>query len=320
MNKIRSFMKTPKYRENILPEIKRSFAVIFFTLLYGIGVSWFLEQSAVPMYTGGIPGLAQVFRDIFVKGNIIEEASGDIFMSAFIFVVNIPILLLGWFGVSKRFTIYSMISVIIQSLVIGFLPQVDFGLNEPTHALLAAFLGGLLIGVGIGGALKYGTSTGGFDIVAQYFSFKKGISVGHISMVLNIAIAALGAFITGGEIVNGVAIGAGLIFSYTILRTIVTTLATDMVHTAYNYLEIQIITENPRELIDNILHKMGRGVTLSKVEGAYSTHEKTMIMVIISSYELQNIVDLIKEIDDKAFVIAKPVSRIIGNFKRKRIA
>lgn len=320
MNKLLKYIKSPKFKENILPEIKRFSAVVFFTFLYGIGVSWFLEQSAVPMYTGGVPGLAQVVRDLLVKTNVLNAASSDIFMSIFIIVFNIPILLIGWFGVSKRFTIYSLISVLIQSTVIGFFPQVNLGLNEPTHALLASFVGGLLIGVGIGGALKYGTSTGGFDIIAQYFSFKRGISVGYISMGLNIAIAFLGSIITGGKVVNGVTIGAGLIFSYTMLRTIVTTLATDKIHTAYNFLEIQIITENPRELIDTILHKMGRGVTLSKVEGAYSTHEKTMIMVIISSYELQNIVDLLNEVDSKAFVTAKPVSKVFGNFRRKRIA
>ena len=320
MNKIRAYLKSPKFKENILPEIKRSSAVIFFTFIYGIGVSWFLEQSTVPMYTGGIPGLAQVIRDLFLRLGLISASFENVFMSIIIVLTNIPILLLGWFGVSKRFTIYSLISVLIQAVVIGFLPKLDLGLNQSEHALLAASLGGLLIGVGIGGALKYGTSTGGFDIIAQYFSFKKGVSVGFISMILNVAIALFGAIITGGMVVNGVAIGAGVIFSYTMFRTIVTTIATDKIHTAYNHLEIQIITENPRELIDTILHKMGRGVTLSKVEGAYSTHQKTMIMVIISSYELQNIVDLLKEVDPKAFVIAKPVSRIVGNFKRKRIA
>lgn len=319
MNKIMSYFKSTKFKETVLPEVKRSFAVIFFTFLYGLGVSWFLEKSAVPMYTGGIPGLAQVSRDLLVKLNVMSDPKvTDIYMSVFIIVLNIPILLLGWFGVSKKFTIYSLVSVLIQSTVIGFFPKVDFGVSGETHALLAAILGGLLIGVGIGGALRFGTSTGGFDIVSQYFSFKKGISVGYISMTLNILIAILGALITGDSTTG--AIGAGLIFSYTIIRNIVTTLATDKIHTAYNYLEIQIITENPRGLIDNILHKMSRGVTLSKVEGAYSTHEKTMVMVVISSYELQNIVELIKDIDPKAFVIAKPVSKIIGNFRRKRIA
>src|SRR5690554_2809928 len=88
------------------------------------------------------------------------------------------------------------ISVIIQATVIGFIPVINFGLNNESHALLAAILGGLLIGVGVGGALKYGTSTGGFDIIAQYWSIKKGSSVGFISMVLNVLIAFAGALIT----------------------------------------------------------------------------------------------------------------------------
>src|SRR5690554_2809925 len=50
------------------------------------------------------------------------------------------------------------ISVIIQATVIGFIPVINFGLNNESHALLAAILGGLLIGVGVGGALKYGRS------------------------------------------------------------------------------------------------------------------------------------------------------------------
>ena len=53
-------------------------------------------------------------------------------------------------------------------------------------------MGGLLTGVGVGGALKYGTSTGGLDIIAQYYSLKNGTSVGFISMVLNVVIALAG--------------------------------------------------------------------------------------------------------------------------------
>lgn len=305
MEKIKKFLSSTKYQKNIKPEVKRILAVVIFTLIYGLGVKWFLEASSVPLFTGGIPGLAQVFRDIFFRG----QPQGDIFMSIFIIVVNIPILLLGWFGVSKKFTIYSLISVLIQSAVIGFIPSNILGIDDP---LLAAVLGGLLIGVGIGGALKYGTSTGGFDIIAQYWSLKKGHSVGFISMALNVIIAFAGAFVAKE--------GAGLILSYTVIRIILTTVATDKVHTAYNYLEIQIITENPKQMIDTILHQLGRGVTLSKVEGAYSTHEKTLIMCVISTYELQEMTEIIQTIDDRAFVIAKPVKSVLGNFRKKRIA
>ena len=315
MEKVKSYLKSPKFNESIFPETKRLLAVVFFTFIYGIGVSWFLEQSAVPIYTGGIPGIAQVIRDILYKTGVME-ANGEMFISVFILLANVPILLLGWFGVSKRFTIYSIISVVIQSTVIGFLPSIDMGISGPEHALLASMLGGLLIGVGIGGALKFGTSTGGFDILAQYWSLKKGGSVGFVSMVLNIVIAVAGALITGGS--GGFAVG--LIFSYTIVRLIVTTLATDKVHTSYQFLSMEIITESPLEIIEQILYKLGRGVTLSKVFGAYSNSEKTKIMVVISYYEFQSLIDIIDSVDDKAFVIQRPVKNIHGNFTKKRIA
>ncbi|CCV64883.1 conserved hypothetical protein [Alteracholeplasma palmae J233] len=321
MQKLKSVIQSEQFRLKIGPEIKRFFAVVIFTLIYGLGVVWFLEASSVHMYTGGIPGLAQVIRDLLVLNGAIAEGSkvGDIFMSIFIIVGNIPVLALGWFGVSKRFTIYSFISIIIQSIVIGFIPKINLGIGSPDQALLAAIMGGLLIGIGVGGALKFGTSTGGLDIVAQYVSLKKGQSVGFISMVLNVLIALFGAIIAGNNkaAVNSV---AGLVFLYTIIRIIVTTIATDKIHTGYLYMGVQIITESPKEVINDILVKLYRGVTLTKVQGAYSQHDKILIYVVISSYELQSLLDIVRRVDDKSFIITTPVNHVYGNFKKKTIA
>ena len=136
--------------------------------------------------------IAQVTRDLFVyKLRIMDEQSSSTYMSIFIIIVNIPILLVGWFGVSHRFTIYSIISVIIQATIIGWMPKINLGLNTEEHVLAATILGGLLIGVGTGGALKYGTSTGGLDILAQYFAFKGGKSVGFFSMLMNVSIVVV---------------------------------------------------------------------------------------------------------------------------------
>lgn len=322
MNRIKEYLNSRKYLEVVKPEVTRALAVVVFTMIYGIGVAWFLEASAIPMYTGGMPGLAQVLRDILSeeKLGVIAKNSEGLFMSAFILISNIPLLLLGWFGVSKKFTIYSLVSVLIQSFVIGFIPAVDFGLMGVEHALVASIIGGLLIGIGTGGALRYGTSTGGLDIVAQYMAFRKGKSVGMISMFMNVAIALIGGLVLGGMVVDGVEIVAGVIVSYTLVRIIITTVVTDKLHTSYNFLSVEIITENPRDMVEEILHRVYRGVTLTKVEGAYSSHEKTLVMVVISSYELRLITELIKRVDPRAFVVAKPVRQVVGNFKRKTIA
>lgn len=322
MKKITTFLKSEYFKEKVRPEIKRTFAVIIFTIIYGLGVKWFLEGAAISLYTGGIPGIAQLIRDLFVhRLKIMDYASSELFVSLFIIIVNIPILIIGWFGVSKRFTIYSLISVILQASIIGFIPHVDFGLSGSSDLLAATILGGLLVGIGTGGALKYGTSTGGLDILAQYYSFKKGKSVGAISLFLNAVIAIGGGLVMDGiEGVNGKVFVGGVVISYTVLRILISTLVTDRLHTSYLRMSVEIITEHPQTIIDEILTKLYRGVTLVSVRGGYSKSEKTMVIVIISAYELEQLIELIKVVDEKSFIIAKPVSKVIGNFKRKTIA
>ena len=290
--------------EKLLIELRALLAVTIFTIVYGIGVSWFLEASIEPLYTGGIPGLAQLARNIINQH--FDMNLGNFFLGAFVFLGNIPIMIIGWFGVSKRFTIYSLISVVIQATILGFIPVFDVGIDD---TFVLAVMGGLLTGVGVGGALKYGTSTGGLDIIAQYFSLKNGTSVGFISMILNVFIALMG----------GLVFGSASVAAYTIIRIIVATIVTDKIHTAYHFLQVEIITQHPQDIYKGILEKVYRGVTLIKVEGAYSHTERTMMIVVISSYELTQIKNLVRAIDSHAFMITQPVKTIYGNFARKTI-
>ncbi|MDY3196408.1 MAG: YitT family protein [Paracholeplasma sp.] len=290
--------------EKLLIELRALLAVTIFTIVYGIGVSWFLEASIEPLYTGGIPGLAQLARNIINQH--FDMNLGNFFLGAFVFLGNIPIMVIGWYGVSKRFTIYSLISVVIQATILGFIPVFDVGIDD---TFVLAVMGGLLTGVGVGGALKYGTSTGGLDIIAQYFSLKNGTSVGFISMILNVFIALMG----------GLVFGSASVAAYTIIRIIVATIVTDKIHTAYHFLQVEIITQHPQDIYKGILEKVYRGVTLIKVEGAYSHTERTMMIVVISSYELTQIKNLVRAIDSHAFIITQPVKTIYGNFARKTI-
>jgi len=319
MNKVRTWFHSEAFKNKIFPEVERLLAVIIFTIIYGIGVSWFLEASVVPLYTGGIPGVGQLVRDaMYVWFNV---SVGNNFLGLFVIILNIPILLVGWFGVSHRFTVYSIISVLLQATILSWFPKFDMGLNSVEHVFAAAVLGGLLIGIGAGGALRYGTSTGGLDILSQWFSFKKGKSVGFISMLMNLVIALLGAFIVGGSVgPSGLVISGGVIASYTVIRIIVSTIMTDRMHTSYQFLSVDIITSTPQVLVDEILLKVYRGVTLMKVEGAYSKLNKTLIFVVISSYELHTLVQMVKRVDPNAFVVTRPVKNVFGNFQRKTIA
>jgi uncharacterized membrane protein YczE len=162
--------------------------------------------------------------------------------SIFVALFNIPLFVMGWRSVSKRFAILSLGSVILQvGLIALFQFMLDNGFdllkdldveNHEANKLILAIVGGILCGMGCAIPLRCGSSTGGMDIVSQSFSFKTGIPFTYIS-------GALDAII----IISGAIIGADIsIAIFTIIRLIVHVITLDKIHTIYKYQKISIIT------------------------------------------------------------------------------
>lgn len=320
-----SYFKSDKFKQVVGPEIFRIFIVVIATLIYGIGLSWFLEVSEKRMYAGGIPGVAQLIVDFLKITKVypnVEAATGTI-MFITIIVLNIPIILLGWFGVSKRFTIYSIISVILQATIIGFIKiEIFKGIDD----LMLAIFGGSLVGVGVGISMKYGTSTGGFDIISQYISLKRGRSVGLISTIFNFVLMLIGAILFGvaesnaqGSITLGANLAGG-IFLFSLVRLFATMILTDKIHTSYNYLEFNIITDQAEDMVQGIIEELYRGATIFDARGGYAFNEKSMVYLIVMNFERAKLLAVIKRYDPNAFIVMKPVSSIHGNFSKKTVA
>ena len=318
VSKIKKMLTKPlsdEWKKNIVCVVM----VTLSTVIYCMGVMWFLEPAS--LYSGGVTGIAQ----------LISNSCGRFFnikidLGLIVFLINIPILIFGWKKVSKRFVICSVISIILQTVLMNeIIPVVDFGINTGLNPitgvmfpgsgsemdlLLLSFVGGFISGVGSSLALRYGTSTGGVDILAQAVSFKKNISIGFISLVVNVIIAILGAFLFGNPAVA----------FYTIIRIIVQSVITDKVHTAYNFLKVEIVTTKTQEVSQLLLSDIGRGITIINAIGAYTHTEKSVLEIIISSYEMHRVIDDAKRVDPSVFITVSPVRRVIGNFKRKTIA
>lgn len=274
------------------------------TIIYCLGVMWFLNPAN--LLSGGVTGIAQLVTGLGKKLGV------SIDIGLIVFIINVPILIYGWKKVSKRFVVCSVISIVLQTLLLNkFLPVVDFGINSgEKDLLLLAFIGGFISAVGSALALRYGTSTGGVDILAQALSFKKNISIGFVSLVVNVIIAILGAWLFNSP----------AIAFYTIVRIIVQSVVTDKVHTSYNFLRVEIITTRPEEVSSLLLSDIGRGITIIKGMGAYTHTEKSILEIIISSYEMHRVIDDAKRCDPNVFITVSPVKRVVGNFKRKTIA
>lgn len=289
------------------------------TIIYCLGVMWFLDPAQ--LYSGGVTGIAQLIS------NASEKWLGErINLGFLVFILNIPIVIVGWKYVSKRFVICSLVSILLQTILMsGIIPYVDFIINTGVNpltgiiidgqgsqmdVLLLSFIGGFISGFGSALALRSGTSTGGIDILAQALSFKKNISIGYISLIINVIIAVLGAILFGN---------AAIVF-YTIVRIISSSVITDKIHTAYNYMKVEIVTTHGEDIANMLIHEIGRGITSYDAHGAYTHSEKTVLETVVSKYETNRVIDYAKKIDSQVFITVSPIKRIYGNFKKKTIA
>lgn len=289
-------------KKQVVDDCGRIFIVIVSSAIYALGVIWFLEPAG--LYGAGVTGISQIVRDIFKMGNI------NVSLGVLAFVLNIPLFVIGLRHVSLRFTIYSALSVVVQSvLMLGFIPVVDFGINPVGNELTFSIVGGLVTGFGCGLALRYGTSTGGLDIVAQAYAFKKNLSIGSFTLTVNVIIAVIG---------GGLLSGAWAITLYTFIRIIISSVVVDKIHTVYNYSTLNIITSD-NLMAQSLMKELKRGCTLFDVHGAYTHEQRVDLYMVVSSYEIEKATRLCKRIDPNVFIVVSPVKKIVGNFFKRTI-
>ena len=290
-------------RKRLYNDIFRTILVIVTSTVYSLAVIWFLEPAN--LISTGITAIGQILNRAFGLGGI------TIPIGVFSLIFNIPLWIYGMKTVSKRFVIYSVLSILVQSFwLMGWdWINVDFGIN-PNDRFFLGVIAGLVCGSSIGLALRYGASTGGFDIIAQALSLKKNISIGMFSTIINVLLA----IIAGGIIEH-----SWDITLYTFIFIILSNLGVDKIHTAYNYLRVDVISNHADEVAQALLDGIQRGCTIATVKGAYTKEEKYDIFMIISSYELQKAADIIRTTDPGAFMTVSPIKRIFGKFFKHTI-
>ena len=283
--------------EPIQKRILNAMIILFGTTLYVVAMNLFITPAA--LYTGGVTGIAQLIS-VFV-----EMATGQtVGLGVLVFILNVPILILGWKTIGRRFTILSIVAVLLQFVLFEVIPIAEVS----GDVLLNSVFGGVLIGLGAGMVLKVGGSTGGMDIVAQYISQKYGGSFGSYSFAINAAIILIAGISQSWEVAL-----------YTIISIYITSTLIDRVHTIHENLTLYIVTDFEDEMIQALQDHIYRGVTILEGRGGYSKQSKSVLMMVLSSYEMYEVLALIKEVDDKAFTNVVRSEHIQGNYVKKKV-
>lgn len=258
------------------------------TIIMAFSLNSFLIPHKV--LTGGVSGFSIVINH-FTHIN-----TGWI-----ILLINLPLFVLGYIFLGKRFMILTIYSVTLLSVSMRVIPIHPF-----SHDILSSCIfGGVLNGLCVGANIRFGGSGGGTDIISVILSKKKDLSVGYLNTYMNMLVVLTSAFVFGTDRTL-----------YTLFAIFAAGRAVDVVHTSHTKLALTIVTDKWQELSDALIRLHSRGVTMTDAEGVYSHHPKKVLTTVITKYELSETKETIRKEDPSAFVHITRAIEVMGSFRK----
>lgn len=277
-------------RHNYLSKVSAAF---LYALAVAVALNFFWTPGKI--YASGITGFAQVLQSVSERFFPFTLAT-----SVMYFVLNIPLFILGWFKIGHKFTIFTIIAVLLGSIMMKVIAPIKITYDP----IICAIFGGVVNGVGTGLALKSGISTGGLDILGIILRRKTGKSFGQINIFFNLIIVICAGFVFGWSRAL-----------YTALNIFINGRVIDAVYTQHQKMQVIIVTEHPKHIVEGIQEKMHRGITiLHDAEGGYSHTEKTVLLTVIDRYDMYDIYNIVLQNDPYAFMSSSEVSKVYGRF------
>lgn len=268
-------------------------ASIVYGFLSAVAVNFFFQPGHV--YSSGATGLAQILTALSSR-----FLGFTIPVSATFYAINIPLMILAWYQIGHKFTIFTFITVSMSSLFIQVVPEVTLT-NDP---IINALFGGAVMGTGIGFALRNNISSGGTDIVSLTIRKRTGRNVGNISFLVNGSIMLIAGVIFGWKYAL-----------YSMITIFVSSRVTDAVFTKQKKMQAMIITSHPERVIEKIHKKLHRGATIiNDAEGTYNHQQKAVLITVITRAEYNEFKHIMKKVDPTAFVSISENVHILGRF------
>ena len=272
-----------------------SFASVFCSSLIMAATTKTFVRPA-HLLSGGFMGIALLV-------DMIADLFGKSIPTAFTLVVlNVPVALICAKKISKRFVFFSLLQVFLTSFLLQIIP------NYPLfdEQVLNVVFGGYIWGMSIVLALKAGASSGGTDFIALYFANKNGREIWMQVFAFNAMILCVFGVIFGFD-----KAGYSILFQFISTKTIST------FHTRYKRVMLHIYTVKKDEVVDTYLEKFHHGITALDGYGGYSHHPVSYLTAIVSSYEVGDVLEALKETDPKIIVSVTKVENFIGRFYNK---
>ncbi|MEW5724164.1 MAG: YitT family protein [Thermodesulfobacteriota bacterium] len=276
------------FKEISLAQVGQNlFLIMAGSLIFVVGLNSILIPQA--FLNGGLVGVSLII--VYLTPSL---SVGWVYA-----VLNVPLLLLGWFSVSRRFIIYTIFGALFFSLAAETVKVAPLPIHNP---ILAAILAGLICGFGSGLILRSQGSAGGIDILAVYLYRKVSFRFGLTYLIVNSIVLIAGAVFFNLEMAL-----------YTLIYVFTSSRVTDAVITGFNVRKsVLVISDRSQEIADHIMTDLERGVTFLEGAGAYTGRQKRIIFSIVTLTELAEVKEMIFSLDPQAFVVVHDTLDVLG--------
>lgn len=270
--------------------------IVIGTTLLAVAINVFFEPYNLVI--GGVSGLS-----IIIKNYAMQHYNMNIPLWLANTVLNVPIFLVGiktlGFKMLKR-TMFSTLYLSFALYYTKFIPIEGVVAIDP---ILIVLFGGTLSGIGIGLVFRSFSTTGGTDLAATIIhQFIRHISVSKILFVLDTAIIITGVFMFG--------ISKAM---YAIVVVYISSKVIDSILEGLSFSKAAlIISEHSENIANAIFSEIDRGVTGLSGRGMYTRKNKELLLCVVSKKEIINLKNLVKSIDDKAFLLIFDIRETLG--------
>lgn len=266
-------------------------AVLISAILQAFVIQAFIRPAE--LLSGGFTGIAILI-------DMLTSTFGRSFPTSLgMLAINIPVAFICSRSISVRFTAFSLFQVFLTS---GFLQFLHF---EPLFddPVLNVIFGGFLMGISIVIALKGNASSGGTDFIALYVSNKTGRSIWGQVFIGNCVLYCIFGMLFGW--MNA---------AYSILFQFISTKTISTFHHRFDRVTLQITTEKADEMMDAYIKVCQHGISCVEAVGGYSRKKMYVLHTVISSYEVDDIIRLMREVDPHVIINVFKTEQFYGKF------
>ena len=266
----------------------------FGAAIYSLGIKDIVVAKG--LMSGGVSGVAL----------LLFYLTGALGPGVYYFLLNLPLMVLGWVSLSRRFILYTVYGMGILSLFMQLMPERAL-IADP---LLAAVFGGAVMGAGSGIMLRTLGSAGGTDILAIWLNQKYNLRIGQFNFFFNLAVFAA-----------GMAFYDPTLALYSIILSYANSKVMDYVLALFNQRKmVFIISDKADAIARDIISSLKRGATFLHGAGAYTGKSKRVILTITNTIEIKRLEELVFTHDENAFFVVENTFNVLGEgFSRRKV-